>query len=416
MFMLRHIPGLLVLTALLGAGPCVQAADFLEEPDLSRYLRWGPFRVRPGFKVSNFGHDDNVFHSSSQPQSDITIRLAPKLEGLLLLGDRIRLSFDEMISYKAYYEFEELNYLDHEGNYRLTVPFTNYGFFLDMENRRVHERPVDLEDTRAIRNSRKIGLGAFLQLGWRSSLELEHAGTNYRYQDEDFGNPGSSIEDLQNRDETSETARFRYKALGRTTLTIDLENRTVDFDNPFLGSAPGVARNLDQVSFLPGIEFGKGGALSGSLKLGITNLTYDDPTLRPYRGPVGATGLTYRLSGGTRISLDAERRVDYSVWENNAYLLDNQQELTVVHFLNRFLGVELGYLNGKLEVPEPLERDPREDDIRKTTVGLKLRLFENDLGRRVEYSLRFERYNRTSSLSNLNQSRNTVSLSADLGF
>jgi hypothetical protein len=412
----RIIIGLLVLTALLGAGPHAHAENLLEDPDLSRYLRWGPFRVRPGFTVSDFGHDDNVFHSSSQPQDDLTIRLAPKLEGLLLLGDRLRLTFDEMISYKAYYKFEELNFLDHEGNYRLTIPLTNYGFFVDMENRRVHERPVDLEDTRAIRNSRKIGLGAFLQIGWRSSLELVHAGTNYRYEDEDFGNSGTSIEDLQNRDETAETVRFRYKAKGRTSLTLDFENRGVDFDNPFLGSVPGVVRNLDQFSIVPGVEFGKGGPLSGILKLGTTSLTYDDPTLQPYKGLVGATGLTYSFTGGTRVSLDAERRVDFSVWENNAYLLDNHQELTVVHFLNRFLGLELGYLNGKLEVPEPVAGDPREDDIRKTTVGLKLRMFENDLGRRVEYTIRYQGYRRTSSQSSLNQSRNTVSFTADLGF
>ena len=58
------------LTALgLGCLPCL-AQSALEPPDLSRYVRWGVLRARPGFTVSNFGYDDNIFVSTKDEVGD----------------------------------------------------------------------------------------------------------------------------------------------------------------------------------------------------------------------------------------------------------------------------------------------------------------------------------------------------------
>ena len=90
--------------------------------------------------------------------------------------------------------------------------------------------------------------------------------------------------------------------------------------------------------------------------------------------------------------------------------------LKLIRFLNRFLGVEGGYNTGHLEVPQPITGTTRFDDIRRTTVGLIFRMFESELGRRMEYTLRFTDYRRDSSIEALSLDRNTLSLSADVGF
>jgi hypothetical protein len=126
--------------------------------------------------------------------------------------------------------------------------------------------------------------------------------------------------------------------------------------------------------------------------------------------------LTYRFSRATRLILNAERRADFSVWEDNSYFIEASRGLKLIRFLNHFLGVEGGYSSGRLEVPQPITQTTRYDDIRRYTAGLIFRMFENELGRRVEYTVRFTDYRRESSVESLSLDRNTLSVSADLGF
>jgi hypothetical protein len=197
---------------------------------------------------------------------------------------------------------------------------------------------------------------------------------------------------------------------------MELADRSVEFDNPFLGSLPGVLRNLDQSTLLPGVDFGIGGKLSGRLQYGYTRLDYVDPALTDYRGIVGRTALTYHMKGSSRITLEAERKVDFSVWENNSYLLDDRRSLRVTRFLNRYLGLEGLYSRGTVEIPEPAQGLSRRDRIRIYSIGVVARMFENDLGRKIEYAVRFRDLDQVSSIQDLDQSRRTITLSADVGF
>ena len=416
--MFPHIRRIILFSVavLLGAAGPLPAADPLEPPELDQYVRWGPLRVRPGFAISNFGYDNNVFYGSSTELSDLTATLSPRLEGLVLLGSRGFVTFTEKLNYTLYKDFSELNALDHDGKYRLTVPFGEYGLFVSTEFKRLHERPIDLQDVRAIGRSRKFGMGAIARFGWRTTLELEYSENDFSYTDEDFGGVGTNIADLKDRTEQSAELRLRYKLLGRTNLTLDVTRQDLAFDSPFLGSLPDVTRNLVRTTVLPGVDFGIGGALSGTVRIGYTKLGYVDPSLEDYSGPAGNASLTYRFNSATRLILNAERRVDFSVWEDNSYFIETSRGLKIIRFLNHFLGVEGGYDTGRLEVPRPIGGTTRFDDIRRYTAGLIFRMFESELGRRLEYTLRFTDYRRDSSVDSLSLGRNTLSLSADLGF
>ena len=91
-----------LLLGLLGL-PTVgaDAESKLEPPDLGRYLRWGPLRVRPGFQIKNLGYDDNILLDNEERISDYTVTLAPKGDGLVLFGDRAFLTFQEEADYRC---------------------------------------------------------------------------------------------------------------------------------------------------------------------------------------------------------------------------------------------------------------------------------------------------------------------------
>lgn len=410
----KFLPVILLFPAILPAA--ASGGDPLAPPDLVEYLRWGFLRVRPGLAITDFGYDDNVFYSASDPRGDTTLTVTPSLDGLLLLGSRGFVTFAESLDYTLYREFDELNSLDHSGKYRATVPFGDVGIFVDAELSRFHERPVDLQDARTIRKTRALGAGVIARLGWRTVLELEHRKDDLNYSDEDFGTLDRTIADVKNRVESAWSGRAAYSLMGRTRVTLEVEERSLSFDNPFLNSLPGVTRNLDQTTWLSGLDFGVGGALRGTLRYGYTHMDYTDPTLTDYRGIVGRTALTYILDGGTRFTLNAERRVDFSVWESNSYLLDDRRGLSATRFLNRYLGLEGRFTRGTVSVPEPAAGESRRDRFRQYSIGLLARIDENELGRKIEYALRFSDQRQDSSVPGLGQARQTITLSADVGF
>jgi hypothetical protein len=86
-----------------------------------------------------------------------------------------------------------------------------------------------------------------------------------------------------------------------------------------------------------------------------------------------------------------------------------------VHYLNRIYGLESGASRGRLTFPGT-SGTPREDDLRRYDVGVRLRLFQNDIGRRVEYRIKLGRYRRISSVSAFDQAQTTFGVSAVLGF
>ena len=96
--------GFFVIAAILAASPAVfaQSISPLDPPDTERYLKWGPFRVRPGLTIPNLGYDSNVFYrpdGSDLPQvGDYFIALAPRIEGVVLFGHRAFFTFDHPIA------------------------------------------------------------------------------------------------------------------------------------------------------------------------------------------------------------------------------------------------------------------------------------------------------------------------------
>ena len=118
---------LVLLTAAVLLPRGAAGADPLSPPDLSHYLRWGPFRVRPNVTLSNLGYDSNIFETADEAerQGSWTATVSPRLEGLVLFGHRAFLTFDERLDYTAYVSAGELNYLNHRGNARVKVYDSN---------------------------------------------------------------------------------------------------------------------------------------------------------------------------------------------------------------------------------------------------------------------------------------------------
>jgi hypothetical protein len=330
---------------------------------------------------------------------------------LLLLGDRAFLTFDEKIDYTIYREFSSQNYLNQTGTARLTIPRRRFGFFTEVGLLQREDRPNSELDARPERRESRFGAGIILRLGWRSYAEVEQMLSKWSHSDPDFlSSSGLTIDELLDRHERGTQFRLGYRLTDRTKLTFETSNKEIDFDN--------AATNRDsrEWRWLPGIEFGEGGRLRGVFRIGHSRIDARDPAQPDYSGLVGEARLAYWLGSDTTVSVNGRREVGFAVYQGNLYLLDRTAGARVVHYLNRAVGVEAGFSRGTLTFPGAASANDRQDQVREYEIGLRLRISENALGRRVEYSLKARRYERDSTVASLDQSRTTLGVAAVVGF
>jgi hypothetical protein len=402
----------LALVAALGCAPCFAQQSALEPPDLGRYLRWGPLRVRPGFELSNVGYDDNIFASTTNEVDDYTATFSPKLDGLVLFGDRAFLTFTEKLEYTTYLDNSDQNFTTQRASARTTLPLRRKGFFVDGLYNRLKERPVDQQDIRADRDENGLGVGLILAPGWRTEIEIGRSHKAWSYFDEDADpNAVVTIGDRLDRSEDRNTLEVRYRVLGRTRLTMNAHVDTIEFDN-----AVSSGSDSQEWGVIPGVDFGEGGPLSGSVRVGWTEIDANDPMQADFDDVVGRAELAYRPRSRIHLRLDALREPGFTVSSDSIFYLDTRVRLRAVYYLTRIVGIESGGSRGKLEFPGASGAFEREDDLDTYEVGLRFRLAENSLGRRVEYSLRFQRYRRDSSDDLQDRTRSAIGLNAVVGF
>jgi len=415
---MRLRPVLVACALAAAAAPALaQEISPLEPPDTSRYLRWGPIRIRPGLSIPNFGYDNNVFYrpdNSTEPQvGDYYIAIAPRASGVVLFGHRAFLTFDERLEFYVYAQQHEVDYFNQLGRMRLTVPFRRFGLYGDLGYDRIQDRPIDAQDSRPIRKELPTGGGLIAKVGWRTDGELGFTHSRFTGEDpDDPCQPGGGCFTIGQRIDRVESGirlKARYLAFGRARILLDASRRTIEFDDP------AVQRDGKERRILPGLDFGLGGRVFGTLHVGWANFDLKRAGAADFRGTVADVALGYRFGGsGSYITLIGARDVRYSVLESTDLYTYTGAETTFVKYFNRFLGMELGGGRGTLDFLG--DAAARRDDLLTGTAGIRFRISENDLGRRVEYAFRYVFTRRDSTDDSLDQTRGTVGFGVSFGY
>lgn len=401
------------LLVALVASVDARATDLLSPPDVGRFLRWGPVRARPGFAIPALGYDDNVYSRSeaSVTEGAYLIRLSPRIEGLVLFGDRAFLTFKERLDYTAYFGRSDLNYFENLGSARLTVPFGSIGAYADFALNRLKDPPASEIDSRPERREQRLGAGILWRIGWRTEANLGVVRSDWTNYDPDGQlYDGFTVGDLLDREERGWDAKLRYRLSGITRLTLDVSRRDIVFDNP------DVQRDTTQGTVMPGLDIGSGGPLSGTLRIGSSRLDAKAEGVPDFSGPVVDAALLWRVSQATSARLEAGRRVGFAIYQTNRYFASDFQEVRGLHYLTRIVGLEVGVGRERLEFPGSSDLTPRVDQVRRRSAGIRLRLPESVLGRSAEYTLGIYRRRRDSTDDTLDLSRTVFAFGASLGF
>lgn len=400
-------------TPALSQTPTGSQTSDLEPPDLGLYRRWGPFRVRPGFRVRNVGLDNNIFVDNTDPVSDLRATLAPRIEGLILFGDRAFMTFSEELAYTAYAQNPDQNFLNQLGSARTTVPFGRMGVYADLEFNVINERPVDREDLRPQRKDLGLGFGMIFEVGWRTQLELSRHGTEIAYSDADDPTIGNRLD----RDEAVTELQAGHQLRGRTRLLVNAVHTEFDFTGDSLTAPNDPDRDSVQLDVLAGVEFGEGGPLIGRARLGHAQVNLVDPAQPDFSEPIGDLLLRYRIDSRNRLTLRAERSIQFSIFAGQTHYVLGKVGLEALRWINRTLGAEIGAGYGKLSFPDTdLVSSARIDRQRDLFAGLRFRVARNSLGKQIEYTLRYTNYHRESTLAVFDFQRSTLSVGANFGY
>jgi hypothetical protein len=399
------------LLAVLSASALAESQ--LEPPELSLYRRWGPFRVRPGLRLSNVGYDNNIFIDNTDPVGDFRATLSPRIDGLVLFGNTAYLTFDETLAYTAYATNTDQNFLDQFGDARLMFPLGNVGIYADAIFNVVHQRQIDREDLRPRRTEEGLGAGAIFELGWRTEVELSQHRVRYRYTDPDDPDIGARLD----RDEGITALQASYHLRGRTRLLFDVGYADFNFVGGELQGPNDPEKDSVQVDLLVGVRFGEGGPLVGKARIGAARVDFKNPTTVDLREPIGDLEFIYRVDSRTRLKLLGERTIEFAVFGGQTHYVLGTVGVEGLRWVSRFIGAEAGVGLGRLTFPDTeLVTSRRIDEQVDYFAGLRLRLSENSLGKRVEYTLRFTGYRRTSTVQAFDFERNTLSFGAVYGY
>ncbi len=400
---------LAVLALALGVCSVWASESNLQPPKLDQYLRWGALRVRPGLALSNVGYDDNILYNDTNKVSDYTATVSPKVELLVLFGDRAFLQLNQRFDFTLYLENTDQNFDNNHTAARVTVPWSKIGFFADLGFDRLHQRPIDLESIRVERKEKTLDLGVIFDPNWRTEIELAQTAANLSYDD-------PTVAQRQDRDERGTRIDASYRIFGRSRILLAALVKDVDFANVFDTEIGPVRRDTREWRLLGGLGFGEGGSLTGEFRVGRARIDARDPVVPDLSEIVGDAELALRLGSRTKLQLRAARLPGYAFFEASTYYLETRGGLRIVRYLNRIVGLEAGGSLGRLTFPSSLSGTEREDDLTRYDVGVRLRLSENSIGRRVEYRFKIGRSRRESTLPSQNQNRNTVSFDAVVGF
>jgi len=360
--------------------------------------RWGPIWARPGISLEKVGYDTNILVSPEGYEvPDYTATLSPRLEGLVLFGRSIFLTFLEKMSYTGYMTYTSQNYLNNEFETRATLPADRAGVFVAAGLSNVQLRPADLQDIRTRQQGRKFQAGLILEPGWRTQIELSGVLNHLSYTDPDeVGSPVRTVGDVLDRTETSLEWNSAWLVGGRSRLLLDAQLSRVDFAKP--GYVLGIPIDRDGTAWrlLPGIGLGQGGTVEGVVHLGWGQYNPRETFLPSFSDWIGDMNLVYLLGWRTRLILSGERTPAFSLIEGSPYYLDAELGLRVVHYVTRFIGLEAAVSRGTITFPGSLDEGDRIDHLRNWDGGIRLRMHQGEAGDRLEYSIRVTHFDRRS--------------------
>jgi hypothetical protein len=266
-------------------------------------VRVGPLALAPVIRLTNFGHDSNVFNTEDNVKGDVTAMLSPSAEAWLRLP-RAHLNARSEFDFYYFKELTSLRALDTDTAARLELPLNRLTPYVEgtLENTR-HRQNLEI-DAIARRRTDGVTVGADLRLtgkvtagayARRSRLEYK---PNSLYLQTDLAR-------VLNHTSAAEGIDLRYALTPLTTVAVNVDRARDRFE--FAAD-----RHSNSFSVSPSVEFKPFALVSGRASVGFRSRRFLTGGVPDFNGTVAFADLTYTMRERTRFAVAARRELEYS--------------------------------------------------------------------------------------------------------
>jgi hypothetical protein len=349
-------------------------------------IRLGPLGINPTVTITNFGIDDNVFNDSSDPKSDFTMIITPKIQARLRQG---RALWSGAISsgfvyFKRYDEERSVDF-GTDGRFDIDLDwFRPYALAMLTDT---HDRLNAELDIRAPRTQTTLAAGGRAVVSPKTGIvfDVRHAGVQFA---EGVLFEGVPLSRTLNSGINTFMGGMEFYVTPLTTFSITASREQQRFDE-----AP--ERDSNSFRVMPTIRMEAPAVIEGSLAVGYRRFTPLAPELPEYSGVVAQGSLSHTFIDRTKVDLVLSRDVQYSFELNEPYYLSTGFRVIVNQQLREDLDVRVTAGRDRLEyreeeaVPNSTPDQPRTDRADLIDFGVGYRIQPTlRLGFDVEYARR----------------------------
>jgi hypothetical protein len=337
---------------------------------------FGPLLIQPSLVISNAGVDSNVFYTPSNPVRDFTLTAGPAATFYLPVRRKLVLSVYGSPQYVWYSKSERERTWNYFLNGAAQLNLKNVFLSLEGVYSDARQRWSTEIDIRPRRKETGYGGSILVNLAHRTSFGLGLRTVKYDYESIDY--EGSfNIRERLNHQATYATTSMYYRIDEGRRFFLDLEYGRFDYE--FATQA--TLRDAESYSVFGGLEFSElGRRIRGLIRLGYKQYDVRDADSTDFKGLVGDTRLSLRVSTLLTVRGSYLRDVNYSLWFGDSYFILTRPGAGLSLYVLPFLRLDYDYSKGKNKYPVAggEDEDQARLDIYDThSGGLYFRIMEN---------------------------------------
>lgn len=370
-----------VVVAGLAGSPALAQEPPPLDPIESMPIRVGSFGFSPALTIADVGVDDNVFNSETNPQSDFTATIVPRLV-MRMRARRLLLTYRGSSDFVYYDDLVDERSVNNASGLRLDLSLGRLQPFIAGGLEDTRARLNAEVDARAPRTNRNGSAGTRVLLASRTMLTL-----GGRYAETEF-DPGILFEGT----ELARTLNSRQQAVDGALHLLLTPLTTLEIGGSLQRDRfpADPIRDSDGLRLAPVLRFAPDALLKGSAAVGYRRFRTLSDALPDYSGLYVATTLSYTLLGRTKFDWQVSRDVQYSFDDTSPYYLDTGTRLTVTQQVSGRFDVQAIGGRQRLDYRTGVTMDTtRVDHADVLGAGIGFRVGENlRLGLNGEYARR----------------------------
>ena len=351
-------PGLLLLsTAVLAQAPQGQ------DPSL---LKFGPVTIQPSFAIQNISEDPNVFNSATNPQSDFTMTISPKV-GVTLNVRKSKTTFTQTVDYVYFKTFASERGTNYSYALGEQVELGILQPFASVSTASSKSRINNEVDTRARHDNTQFAVGTGVNVFTRTHVSFKARRSDTTFDpNETFR--GENLAQAFNGFTRGFDTSVGVSLTPLTSLDVVFTDEQQRFD-----LSPD--RNANSFAVMPTFSFSPLGLLNGTAAFGYRHFTPKDPSVPEFRGFVAQVTAAVTVYDKHRLSTSVVRDVTYSYDQVAVYYLQNSIGGTWGYQIGRGFDSQLGATRNVMHYHQTTTSGPADDIYTSYDVAFGYRIF-----------------------------------------